>query len=167
MENCLIRVLKRNGALQFLSLYSQYERFIEGSIDTTSSYCLPSKIFAAKIDMKSLKVLILGFLQTLLRMLFLTIFKYRISSFKLKFQFHSILADILSPRGLISMFVFSGQKLQKKINSLMQKMLNPVLLHWKTFFLFERSIFFGRTDFYVVKYTFTATRCIYKTVHFW
>ena len=49
-------------------------QLIQGLINTTSSYCLPFKICANKIDLKSLNVLVLDGMQTSPKLLFLTTF---------------------------------------------------------------------------------------------
>ena len=68
------KAVKKKWDTLVLSFYSQYRQVFESLINITSSYCLPFKIFTNKIDLKSLKVLILDGLYTTLQLLFLEIF---------------------------------------------------------------------------------------------
>ena len=52
-------VKKKWDTLVFSSFYSQCRQVIKGLSNTTSSYCLPFKIYPNKIDLKSLNVLII------------------------------------------------------------------------------------------------------------
>ena len=64
------KAVKKKWDTLVLSFYSQYMQVFESLFNTTSSHCLPFKIFANKIDLKSLKVLILDGLYTTLKLLF-------------------------------------------------------------------------------------------------
>ena len=58
----------------YFSFDRQRKQAIEGLIDTTYSCCLPFKICASKIHLKSLKILILCVFQTPPKLLVWTIF---------------------------------------------------------------------------------------------
>ena len=66
--------VKKIGTLQFSSFCSQCRQAFQGLINTTSSYCLLFKIWANRIDLESLKVLIFNGLQTPPKLSFFTIF---------------------------------------------------------------------------------------------
>ena len=74
LKNYNKAVKKERGHFSFLSFYRECMQVIEDLIDTPSSFCLLLKIYANKIDLESLKVLILDGLETHLQQLYLTIF---------------------------------------------------------------------------------------------
>ena len=119
-----------------LPFYSQRRQVIESLINTTSSYCLPFKICANKIDLKSLKVLILdAFVNP--------------SVISHNFLYNLIIAHVrnyifnLFWPGPIS-YHFAGiivylnfrncQKMQRKSTSFMQKILYTILIYVKSNF---------------------------------
>ena len=141
------KAVKKKWDTLVMSFYSQYRQIFESLINTTSFYCLP---FANKIDLKSLKVLILDGLHTTLKLLFLeTFFKSHICSCnKLYFQFLLISADILSPSGLVSIIEFSKlPKIAEKIDKFLAKKAILYLNTCKSKFLLKQSILMRMTAF--------------------
>ena len=130
------KAVKKKWDTLILSFYSQYRQIFESLINTTSYYCLLFKIFANKIDFKSLKVLILDGSYTTLKLLFLEFFKSHIwSCKKLYFQFLMISADILSTPGLFIIIEFSKlPKIADKIDKFLAKKLYSILIHVKAIF---------------------------------